>query len=1294
MARWTKHALGIATVLSAAGCTGSSCCTGPSVVDPLPNGFDKNARVEDGATVRITSAGFEFVQTNIGTLSSTLLAGSGLVQDGVVRFPIPTSKLTGTGYDLDICPNGPDPATDTCIAEIDLNTTDRTFTTAPPHNVIAAGTLPIRIKNLPVQGKVLSVVPVDVDLALTGGGNSDCTPSAMSFQHVDLSASMSIEVDRSSAHAVREGLSRLVVDNLTIDQQQMTDGLHACGGGLDANAVNALKGIIAPLVFGSFTDGIQRAINQQFCLRANAGSTQPCPNGTTETDGLCWYADNTCVSSVLGFEGRARLDGLYASFSPTTRGGADFLLAMGGMSPRADDASMGSGDLDPVAGGATLGMFLGTLPSPPSPCVAPATPVRPDAIPIPSELRSDAPTGWTGAAPHVGFALSERAANYALANAHNAGALCLGISTEQVVQLSTSLFALLLPSIKLLTHQKQAAPILVQLRPQAPATIQIGTGSDLQTDPLIRAHIDKLQADFHVWSDDRFIRVFTLQADLDIPVNLDATPEGILPIIDKIQVSNPIATNSSLLRETPTQIATGLADALSGLAGQFLGGIQPFDLSGALAPLGLGLEIDPQGLRKVTQDSDSYLGVFARFTLAPSPTALRTDTTASLVSSRFDPETHKTSVVIRASATHPTAAPKPEYSYRVDRGVWHPWTSSAEIEVTDPYVSFPGNHVIAVRSRLAGQPVTVDPTPALVAVATGDPAQPFPDKPSGQTSTRGSMGAAPPPPAGGSGRASLAAVAGLLTLGMAFVVLQRKSDPYRTERRRRLTAAAAGITAVGVAGSWSGCNCLDDIDVEPIPQQPSNDGGTQGGCGSPGAPPCDVLEQGLIGSHASAAVAADGTVWVAGYNEGDWNNEVSYGDLVVGKWDATTNTVAWQPVDGVPSDPPPDPTVVDVNSWRGGQTSPGDDVGLYTSIAVDSTGNPRVAYYDVTHTALKFAAFDGAAWSIQTVYQKKGSVAGKYAKLAIVAGKPVIAFQVIEPGDGSFPRSRLVLARSSSPSPSSTDWSFEDVVVDDQSPCRASLCPDGTVCVQSTLACTPVDDTCNPKCPSGEGCVAGTCVWIYDKTKLDTYPPAVGGYVQLATDGQAIQGMVYYDRARGNLVQAVPDGAGWITRVIDGQTADAPPVDTGNVGAGASLYVSADGDWHVAYADANKRVLRYVRIAGGTTPGNPEIVDDGVGLAGAQFPDAWHAVGEDTSITVTSSGEVRIAYQDATAGKLRWAVGTPSGTVHTWLIKELDQSGFAGFFPRQVQIGSETRVMSWWRTGGVVVQSGLQLIAP
>src|SRR5262245_52024097 len=56
-------------------------------------------------------------------------------------------------------------------------------------------------------------------------------------------------------------------------------------------------------------------------------------------------------------------------------------------------------------------------------------------------------------------------------------------------------------------------------------------------------------------------------------------------------------------------------------------------------------------------------------------------------------------------------------------------------------------------------------------------------------------------------------------------------------------------------------------------------------------------------------------------------------------------------------------------------------VGQYTSLALDASGHPRISYYDVTNGDLKYAAKNGATWTIETVDGASGDV-GQYTSLA------------------------------------------------------------------------------------------------------------------------------------------------------------------------------------------------------------------------------------------------------------------------------------------------------------------------
>jgi hypothetical protein len=58
-------------------------------------------------------------------------------------------------------------------------------------------------------------------------------------------------------------------------------------------------------------------------------------------------------------------------------------------------------------------------------------------------------------------------------------------------------------------------------------------------------------------------------------------------------------------------------------------------------------------------------------------------------------------------------------------------------------------------------------------------------------------------------------------------------------------------------------------------------------------------------------------------------------------------------------------------------------VGLDTSIALDADGYPHISYQDWTNRALKYAAFNGSTWGIETV---DSTGVGGYTSIALDAG--------------------------------------------------------------------------------------------------------------------------------------------------------------------------------------------------------------------------------------------------------------------------------------------------------------------
>lgn len=743
---WAKRLLFAVLCLVLASCGGGGCSNGCSAcgTTPLPGGFPKVSTIPNAASVRVTRPGLDFVQENVGTLAEKAL-GTG-AKAGVATFNIPP----GTGNPK-IC-SVPTPSPSQCNAQIDLGKAKLRVNAVTPNKVKIDGLLPVRIRDLPASftfGLTAKAFVVAGDKAqapgqdLCGQRGSD----AIAYKEFPVNVELPLVTE---TRIPRNGYTKVDVDkaviDITISQNDIEVCDDTCGG---ASFCQGFFDQIKSFAFDTLVNGvkgqIKTALASAFCTAPTPTVTPACPNGSEPDDAdltkatkCVFTGTQECVPSLLGADGRMDLSKALINFSPGTQGGLDFVLASAGdMNPAPGETTLPAWTprkppvpaTDNNKNGISLKMLGGALPQPTAKCVDVVTNSPPQDIPLPKELQGDTITPWPAGTPgpHLGFALAGRFLDHAAASAYNSGVLCLGISTEQVDQLSTGYLSILAPSIKLLTFEQNPASAAITTRPGAPPKITIGGGTDVNKDPLLTIKLERFAVDFYVFSLDRYVRFFTYTADVTVPVNIQTGKDpktnpngGILPVLGNIGLANASVTNADLVLDDVNQVSGGITGLLGGLVGQFLGGgFSPIDVQSALAGFGLGLDIPPGGIRKLTSGNDEFLAVFANLTKAGATAHEEADTRASIVEKLVDRDAMgltaararfpKLRVHVEGIATKAT-----EHTWWIDQGTHAPWTTAHDVVVDQDAMLLQGRHVLYVSARVVNDMASEDGTPVAI----------------------------------------------------------------------------------------------------------------------------------------------------------------------------------------------------------------------------------------------------------------------------------------------------------------------------------------------------------------------------------------------------------------------------------------------------------------------------------------------------------------------------------------------------------------------------------------------------
>lgn len=1188
-----RHVFAVVFFLLIASCSGGGCsgCTGCAGSTPLPGGFPTDQAVENAASVRVSRPGLDFVEKSLpATVTKLANATNGKIGFDIPKTDPPPAQIAdlsifGKVYlDALVCKNGADPSSTPprCHAEIGIGSSTFAIDAVTPHAVKLRATIPVKLDDTDIEANV-SYDPPFLDPANLGGmtihvgyGDGGCTDGKPKVTAHALPIGVTIPLVEETT-APRTGYTKIDVENAQIDLSGISENdVQVCSSCGFASAICSaitnsgfVKGLVIDPIKNALQSQVKGMLRDQLCTAPTPTLNPPCPTGSKPdaANKHCVYtsAPDKCVPMLLGTDAHVDLGGFLRSISPNTSGGLDFGLAAGGdMNPAPGAAANAQGR---TPNGITLGMVGGVLPQPPSKCVPQAPVTVPTGIPVPDELAPKTPD--TATAPHVGIALSGRFLDYSMTSVYNSGLLCLGVSTEQFDMLKSGLLSLLVPSLKTLTFDRADAAAAIATRPQKPPTVKVGGGTNPDTDPLLLITAPSFAIDFYIWSYDRFARVFTFTSDLTIPVNLQTGKDpvknpngGIIPAIGAIKAVNGKVTNAELLLDNPDVVGGALQGLLGSVSKQLVGsGFSPVDLSSALSSLGLSLEIND--IKKLTKGTDDFVGIFATMAKAKTTATAESDTTAKLLSKKVDKEHMQLStysketlpeLALDLGSSLDDGKRAIEYSWWIDNGTRSPWSTEKHLVIKDEQLFMQGKHVLRVVSRIAGEPVSEDATPAEVPF-TIDALAPFikveKDGAKAKVTTWDLVSADDALVARyrlddkpfGEWRPA-AEIANLDVGDASEIEIEVKDEEGNIGTSRQ---ALRGVADPTLAASGSGCGCstpglaastntkkdmngilalclalgglsfivlrrrrgsraaapvaalVTTLAVASTSQGcacgDSEDPGT--GCGADCNQECKTgMLKGQPGAYlsvAKAGPAGDNAIWAAGYNDGSFSEGDSYlyGDLVVGKYDLGKQAVDWETVDGLPSRTDGTCPEYEPGGWRKGELDSGDNVGRWASIQVSNGGKPMVSYYDDTANRLKFAINDGG-WKTFVLKEAPKADIGRYSKMVLGAdGKPVVMFMVVEPGNGGHSRSKVVVARAKVEEPHEAgDFTFEDAAVDEDSPCRADTCSGGEKCVKATGVCTKTVTGCTPA-----DCGAGkACVMQDNKATCATLVSEIETY--------------------------------------------------------------------------------------------------------------------------------------------------------------------------------------------------------
>ncbi len=291
------------------------------------------------------------------------------------------------------------------------------------------------------------------------------------------------------------------------------------------------------------------------------------------------------------------------------------------------------------------------------------------------------------------------------------------------------------------------------------------------------------------------------------------------------------------------------------------------------------------------------------------------------------------------------------------------------------------------------------------------------------------------------------------------------------------------------------------------------------------------------------------------------------------------------------------------------------DVGLYTSIALDASGNVHISYYDGDNLDLKYATNSSGSWLTQTI-ASAGNVGSQTSIAVDESGHVHISYR-----DSTNQNLRYATNSSGSWLTQIVHWAGSN----------ASIAVDESGRAHISFYYSPGGDLMYATNSSGS--------WQTETVDTGGQHGAVGEYTSIALDALGYVHISYYDIINRTLKYATNSSGSWLTQTVD---------STGDVGGlYTSIALDASSNVHISYnsPNGNNSTLKYATNSSGSWQ--------------TQTIDNTGAVGYFSSIAVDASGKVHISYH---AGYGIYDLKYATNSSGSWQTETVDSAGSIGHY--------------------------------